>query len=197
MIKDSTEDSEKDEYMIILKQTLNDMSELLDFISDNASQQLKIELKDTKSFIIQGIALEASINTLSSIGICAERACFSDAFVLARKFRDDLIQYLFIIFTLNGVQGLSEEETRKYFGDISDIDRVMEGMELLSEILSSGTRKKPREKAVDSWLENTLAEDMHFKYRKQYFDASKYIKFLKEDTDIEECFNLFLEPICR
>lgn len=195
MIQDSIEIDDDDENMVACRKTLEEMSDLLDIISDNASRMIQIELIGNKTYLIAGQALDAARHTLSSILGCCKHACFSDAFTLTRKFRDDLVQYLFIIFTLDGINGMSEEETQKYFNDIADIDKIIEGTNLFREIVSSGTRKQPHEKAVDSWLEDTLSNDDHFQDRKQYFDASKYISILKKDDTVKKCFDLYLKQL--
>ena len=186
---------DNDENMVVFKETLDEMSDLLDFISDNEFQQVKSEYIGNKVYLIQGQALDAARHTLSSIWGCCKYACFSDAFTLVRKFRDDLMQYLFIIFTLDRMECFSEEESKKYFNDIINVDKVIEGVNLLFEIISSGCKKKPHEKAVDSWLENTLSDAAHFQDRRLYFDASKYISMLKNDDTIKNCFELYLEPL--
>lgn len=195
MIKDTVKISDDDDNIKLLKSTLDEMSDLLDIFLDNASHQIQIELNGNKTYLLQGQTINAAQHTLSSIWGCSRRACFSDAFTLVRKFRDDLIQYLFIIFTLNRVQGLTEEESKYYIGEGTDIDRIIEGLNRFADTISSGRKKKAEEKAVDSWLENTLSEDDHAKDRKQYFDASKYISILKTDKTIENCFYLHLQKL--
>lgn len=195
MIQDSIEISDDDENIVTLKETIDEMSELLDFISYNAFRQIQMEWIGNKSYLIQGQELEAARHTLSSIWRCAKSACFSDAFTLVRKFRDDLVQYLFITSTLEGIEGLSEEETKKYLNDITDAEKVTKAINLLFEILSSGQRKKAHEKAVDSWLENTLSDDEHSQDRRLYFDASKYISMLEKDDTIKSCFEFYLKPL--
>lgn len=195
MIHNSIEIDDNDENMIVLKETLDEMSDLLGFISDNANRQIHMEWTGRKTYLIQGQALDAATHTILSIWGCCKHACFSDAFTLVRKFRDDLVQYLFIISTLDGIEGLSEEEAKKYLSDITNFDKVTEGLNLLLEIISSGRKKKPHEKAVDSWLENTLSDDAHFQDRRLYFGASKYISMLKNDDTINNCFELYLKPL--
>lgn len=188
-------DENLDENLMDFKKTLDEMSDLLDFFSSNAFQQVQVELIGNKTYLIQGQTLDAARHTLSSIWLCCKNACFSDAFTLVRKFRDDLIQYLFIISTLDGIKDLSEEELYKYLNDITNIDKVIEGINLQLLIRSSGLKKKPYEKAVDSWLENTLSDDSHFQDRRQYFDSSKYISLLKKDDIIKDCFEFYLKPL--
>ncbi len=192
-MRNFVEIDDRDESMIAFKKALDKISSLIDFTASNASQQIQFEPIGTNTYIIQGEALEAANHTLSSIFECSKRARFSDAFTLVRKFRDDLIQYLFIIFTLDGIQSLTEEEVKNYIGDGMDSDNSMYIISLIYEILSSGRRKKPQEKAIDSWLENTLSNDDHSQDRKQYFGASKYISLLKKDEVIKECFELYFE----
>lgn len=193
MIQDLVKIDDNDENLIVLKETIDEMSNILDLISDNASQMIQMELVKGKTYLIQGQVLDSAGHTLLSILGCSQRACFSDAFTLVRKFRDDLLQYLFIIFTLNGIKGLTDEEAKYYIGDFTDINKIIEGISLSMEILSSGSKKNPREKAMDLWLENTLSDDTHSQERKQYFDASKYIAFLKTDETINRCFELYLK----
>lgn len=196
MINDSIKIEDSDENMILLKEKLDEMSDLLDIISDNATMEALLEMTRNKTYLIQGQIIDAAIQTLLSIWGCCKHACFSDAFTLVRKFRDDLVQYLFIISTIDGIEDLSEEETGKDLIDLTNIDKILESLNLIVEIRSSGNRKKPHEKAVDSWLENTLSNEAHFNDRKLYFDASKYIEmFKKNDDNIKKCFDLYLKSL--
>lgn len=194
MFDDPFDIKEDDEDIVNFKKTIDELFKLLGMISFNASYMLQIAIDGDKAHLVNGEALDATRHTLLSIYNCSERACFSDAFTLTRKFRDDIFQYLFIIFVLNHVQGLTNEEAQKYFNDINDLNQVMEGIIYLSNVLSSGSRKSAWEKAVDSWLDNTLSDDLHFHDRK-HFDVSKYIEAMKTDDIIRDCFDLHFKQL--
>lgn len=187
---------DEDESLMKLKKAIEETRVVLDVIAANAFGQIQIELADDEIYIIDGAPIEATKETLLSILNCCKRACFSDAFTLLRKFRDDLAQYLFIIFTIQRIEGLSNKELDKYLKDLSDIHSVTEGLNLLYDIMSSNKKKKPHKKAIDAWLANTLSDASKIEERRQYFSASRYINTLTEkDETIKICHETYLKQL--
>lgn len=54
-----------------------------------------------KSFLLTPSLISSSAKTLHSIKLCCSIGSFSDANTLIRKFRDDLIQYAYILSIIN------------------------------------------------------------------------------------------------
>lgn len=79
------------------------------------------------------------MNTLVSIDFCADREHFSDAFTLARKYRDDLMQYVYLLNVVSRIRGLLDEELNKY--DITNVQSFMKMIETEITLLASGETK--------------------------------------------------------
>ena len=63
-------------------------------------------------------------------------------------------------------------------------------------ILISGKRKNEVQLAMESWMYKDLENSKNSKFRKNYFDASKYKKYLMSaDKNIEYIMNNFLNPL--
>ena len=91
--------------------------ELLDLLFDNASTKAKVRICTSNDYLMYGQPLLSAISTLQSIAFCLNASHISDAGTLTRKYRDDLIQYLFILETMNLTNELSEQELQEYLWD--------------------------------------------------------------------------------
>ena len=182
---------------IIFSKNLGKAKELLDILSDNAYEESEYSICNKRIYNVGGQHLVASINTLQSVELCCERGHFSDAYALARKYRDDLLQYLFIIETLNSKTDFADEDTEKLFDEPIDIEKVFAAVMKFADVFYSGARKNERDRAVDAFLDNSLAEQEKQKCRREYFDASKYIFFLKKNKHVSDCFDFFFADVWR
>lgn len=136
------------------------------------------------------------MNTLVSIDFCADREHFSDAFTLARKYRDDLMQYVYLLNVVSGIRGLSDEELNKY--DITNLQSFMKMIETEMLLLAAGERKNKEQKAVEAWFYKELETNAHSKERKDYFDASKYKSHLENANDkLKHIMSSYFEDIWR
>lgn len=136
------------------------------------------------------------MNTLVSIDFCAGREYFSDAFTLARKYRDDLMQYVYLLNVVSTIRGLSEEELNKY--DITDVQSLMKMIETETTLLASGETKNKEQKAVEAWFYKDLETVTHSKDRYEYFDASKYKRQLENSNDkLKYIMSSYFESIWR
>lgn len=160
-------------------------------------------LSDTSSFEISagkkgryGISSETMmsvLNTLTAIDFCCSRNAYSDAYTLIRKYRDDLMQYLFILNVIQNTHGLTEDELSSYSFDTNSIIKMIESD---FNILISGKRKSDVQLAMESWMYNDLDDTSNAQYRKHFFDTSKYKKYLMStDKRIESLMTTFLNPI--
>lgn len=160
-------------------------------------------LSDTSSFEISvgkkgryGISSETMmsvLNTLTAIDFCCSRNAYSDAYTLIRKYRDDLMQYLFILNVIQNTHGLTENEINSFSFDTNAIIKMIESD---FDILLSGERKSNVQLAMESWMYNDLDDTSNSKYRKNFFDTSKYKNYLMStDKRIESLMTTFLNPI--
>ena len=187
--------STNDKCFIEFKKDMQNIKMLLDAISDDTSCQVQINIVGEKTFICNGEAILSAIHTIDSIIACTEIGSFSDSFTLARKFRDDLTQYLFICDTLNNVSGFNKQEIDDFNIDEMDTETFTHLVEDLSKILSSGLRKNEEEKAIDAWFENVLSDENYKNMRRNFFDTSKYIETLRKNTLVDKCYCLYLADI--
>lgn len=187
----STIERNQKEETINYLEKIDEVISLLELLSDNAFAKVKIRFCESNSFFMYGETLQSSISTLESVAFCLKELHISDAGVLIRKFRDDLIQYLFIIETMELTKGLTDKELNNYFD--KGIEGIIKGVEELNRIHRSGERKIKRDKAVDSWYDNSLGNLCGKKYRHEFFDTSKYICYLRKNTQIETLFKDYIE----
>jgi len=176
MFYHTLETTEDEEFLLPLKETVEQLTGMLEIISENACSQVEVNETSNRIFFYRGEIINASMNTLLSVWECCKLGFFSDAFTLLRKFRDDLLQYLFICSTI-------EERTIIPVCDTKDGSKI------------STHNKTPREKAIDTWFENTLADDDHKRVRNDFFVTSKYLAHLKKNELIFDCFAKYLEPL--
>ena len=69
--------------------------QILEVISNNMFTSPNIGMNKKGFYFLSGESVTAAANTICSIDFCCAKGYFSDAFTLARKFRDDIIQYVF------------------------------------------------------------------------------------------------------
>lgn len=77
-----------------LKEVIDETKAVLYFLSDTASTTI-IGFHFPKPFLIGTSNFLSARKTRENILFCCERASFSDANALLRKYRDDLFQYLY------------------------------------------------------------------------------------------------------
>ena len=135
----------------------------------------------------------AATNTLESIWKCILIGHMTDAFVLARKFRDDLLMYLFTLIVS------SEEETRH----ADNLDNIRSDVtvnsdmlfEMLDEFMAELKDRKvdKREEAIIAWIKNLLDSNEFKTYRRNYFGAAKYLDCIRNNSATKQCY---LEFFC-
>ncbi len=85
-------------------------------ISDNMFSDPSISASSRGTYFLQGESITASENTIKSIDFCCQRGYFADAFTLARKYRDDIIRYIFVDQIVKNMSRLDDEEFKKLYG---------------------------------------------------------------------------------
>lgn len=150
-------------------------------LSDSMFTSPRSSIGEKGTYFLSCENVMSVMNTLVSIDFCADREHFSDAFTLARKYRDDLMQYVYLLNVVSGIRGLSDEELNEY--DISDVQSFMKMIETEMTLLASGETKNKEQKAVEAWFYKELEMDVHSRDRKDYFDTSKYKRHLENSND--------------
>lgn len=139
---------------------------IISFISDNNIYTLNTSL------------IESSTQTLKSIKLCCSIGSFSDANVLIRKLRDDLIQYVYILSIIN---------TRKLF-----IEESVEAINIDDTEDFANSSQNPQfnniltqdEQAVVAWFTNSVSDSPRLIRKKLEFE--NYMKVLKQNENIRQ-----------
>ena len=169
---------------------IEDIWYILMALSDSTFSSIEASIGKKGVYWLSCEAIMSVINTVISIDFCCYRGAYSDAYTLIRKYRDDLMQYLFVLNVIKNTHGLSEDELK----NISlDEDGLLRMIELDFQILASGVRKSNVELAMESWMYNDLESVDCSKMRKEFFDTSKYKKYLISTNDsVAYIMNRFL-----
>ena len=113
-----------------------------------------------------------------------------DAYTLVRKFRDDLMQYLFVLNVIQNKHGLTDKEVEQF---TMEPESVMKMIELDISILVSGERKTDEELAMEKRIYNVLENPENAGERKKFFDTSKYKSYLVSNNEkVKYIFDNFL-----
>ena len=140
-----------------------------------------------------GEAVQSMMKTLENIDFCCRRNSYSDAYVFLRKYRDDFMLYHFLVHVIKN----RKEDTSETF----DWERLFNSPDELLEIIErgiaellDGKHKNEDALAMESWMYNTLEEDTNHTIRKRYYGASKYKKYLIENSeDVAYIFKAYFE----
>ena len=149
-------------------------------LSDSTFSMIDVSYGKNGPFILSGEIMMSICKTLENIDFCCNRNTYSDAYCLVRKFRDDLMQYLFMLNVIQNKHGLTDDEIEKF--TIAS-DSMMKMIELDMSILVSGERKTNAEVAMEKWIYNVLESSENSKDRKQFFDTSKYKLYLVSNNE--------------
>lgn len=176
---------------------LDEIAMILMGISDNMFSGPSVSISSIGTYFLQGESITATENTIKSIDFCCQRGYFADAFTLARKYRDDIIQYVFVAQIVENMQKLDDEEFKKLYGSDLTVENLVQAIESEMKILAAGTRKSAADLAVELWVYDALEDEKYFKERKQYFDTSKYVAQLVKDEDIKQLMEIYLKDIWK
>lgn len=89
--------------------------------------------------------------TLETIDFCCRRNAYSDGYTLIRKFRDDLMQYLFILNVIRDKQEFVDKEIEEFMEDAESIIKMLE-----LDAFVSGEKKTNSELAIEKWIYSEL-----------------------------------------
>lgn len=172
---------------------LENLRNLLFALSDMQFSILEGSVGKYGTYFISGEAIYACENTIKSIDYCCTQGFFADAFTLARKYRDDLMQYLFVSYIISNIQGQTEEEIRETYGGELTPESLIAMIIKEMHILQSGDRKSDMELAVESWVYGNLENEEYHKERRKYFDTSKYKKHLESHSCVKILMTEYLK----
>lgn len=138
---------------------------------------------DKNIFYLNTYLIDSSAQTLRSIKLCCSIGSFSDANTLIRKFRDDLIQYVYILTIIN---------MRKPF-----IEEDLENLKIVNPVDFANSFSNIRfndnltddEKAVSAWFANIVSDLTRPLKRKLEFE--NYMKILKENPNIAQILDKY------
>ena len=141
-------------------------------LSDTTFSSIELSYGKSGVYVLSCETMMSICKTLETIDFCCHRNAYSDAYTLIRKFRDDLMQYLFVLNVIQNKHGLTDEECKEFQ---LDPETMMKMIGLDISILISGERKTLAEHAMEKWIYNILVENSeNAKDRKEFFDTSKY-----------------------
>ncbi len=139
---------------------------IISFFTDSNIHYLNTSLLDSPS------------QTLRSIKLCCSIGSFSDANTLIRKFRDDLILYVYILSIIDTRKPFIEEDLENL-----KIDNPEEFVDSFSKIRFNSILTDD-EKAVDAWFSNTVSNISKSIRRKLEFE--NYMKIIKQNPKISQ-----------
>ncbi|HOZ30015.1 MAG TPA: hypothetical protein PLL66_03780 [Bacteroidales bacterium] len=162
---------------------LNDFANLLYVNNSKVFIDNKLRI-----YYFQPVLIENAVNTLESISLCCKEGHFADANTLIRKFRDDLLLFVFILF-ITDKRHIFNEEDLSYLKFNHDVKQNVE--RFLN--LRINEKLDENENAVFGWFNNTISDQprnvrnkLGFEnYMKTFKSDPKVVKFLT-DYDLQE-----------
>lgn len=159
-------------------------------LSDTTFSSIELSYGKKGAYILSCETMMSICKTLETIDFCCHRNAYSDAYTLTRKYRDDLMQYLFVLNVIQNKHGLTVEEFKKFH---LEPESMMKMIELEISILISGERKTDAEFALEKWIYNALENSENSKDRKEFFDTSKYKTYIISNNEkVKYVFENFL-----
>ena len=149
-------------------------------LADSTFSSVDVSYGKKGPYILSCQTMMSVCKTLETIDFCCFRNAYADAYTLIRKFRDDLMQYLFVLNVIQNEHGLTDKEVEQF--EMSP-ESMMKMIELDVSILVSGERKTDAELAMEKWIYNVLENTENAMDRKNFFDASKYKAYLISNNE--------------
>lgn len=168
-----------DDFDAIIENTL----ELLGFLAESVLQKPVINFTNNCTSILTGDFLLATSKTLMSISSCCRQGCFADANMLARKYRDDLFLYLYIIEADNKNICLTEDELNEIIGNRVDPEKFVEAVTVAMGIIFSGIKKDMQNDAIDAWFDNSAKSGDY----REFLNIKNYLSFLERNPLVSDC----------
>ena len=168
------------------KKKIYKLMEFFDSLSTliTASGHVITCISSTKIHFLQTDLIDSTVKTLNNVEHCCIFGSFSDANALIRKFRDDLILFLYIVGVLKNRKCLSEEQVKEIVGDDMDVEKFTKIIELTLNIAIDGCTKNDEDKCVDAWFDDNVHSLSNQQRRKLSFE--NYMTYLKNNVFIDD-----------
>lgn len=171
-------------------QAIEDIWHIFFCLSDTTFSSIELSYGEKGHYGISCETMMSVLSTLETIDFCCYRSAYSDAYTLIRKYRDDLMQYLFVLNVIQNKHGLTDQEMA---GFSLDPESMLKMIEMDIAILVSGDRKTEAEFAMEKWIYNEIGDPENAKDRKNFFDTSKYKSYLASSNEkVKYIFDTFL-----
>lgn len=176
----------KDENFIEFTSRVNKLIEFLDFLSSLIFEAGHIItcISGNRTHLLQTEHLDSAAKTLNSIKNCCAFGSFSDANILVRKYRDDLIMFLFILDVLDNRRCVNEGQINDIIGEQISEEKFIELIKLAMKNAVSGDGKTDQDRCVDAWFDNAV-RNLPGRLRMQ-LSFEKYMSYLRHNESVNE-----------
>lgn len=151
---------------------LKELYDIFYWFSETTFTSMEMMIEKDGVYILSCETMMSVTKTLENIDFCCRRGTYSDAYLLIRKVRDDLMQYIFL---QNVIKNKNNNEEDIFCQQPEFMSEIMKEAAPLSE---SGKEDKDAIQAVKGWIDNSLEEDYNSKLKRKFFDTSKYKSYL-------------------
>ena len=174
-----------------LYKTAEDFANLLDYISSRIFSTPKFE-SYAKKRILSCYGIDASVYSLRGIIELCRIGDFVDSMMIIRKIRDNLFLDLFLIRCSDDWDD----------SDVSmpDLEEVIKNPDALLQMLSDFNLKQIEyentnqyKTAIKKWREGKLLNNADSTTKREFFQFTKYLKYLKEDESFRLCCDEYLK----
>lgn len=141
-------------------------------------------ISGNRTHMLQTEHLDSAAKTLNSIKHCCAFGSFSDANVLLRKYRDDLMMFLFILDVLDNRRWIGEEQLNDIIGEQMSEEKFMEMVEIALENAIFGHGITDPDRCVNAWFDNTV-RNLPGRLRMQ-LSSEKYMSYLRNIESVNE-----------
>lgn len=157
---------------------INETWEVLDILLSNLSMMTPgIMLTENGTTLITEMPIRAAQNTLISIDFCVQKGFLSDAFVLMRKYRDDLLMYLFLCYEVEGIDEPEIEIESRNFKDMTANDFLRIFMDYCDKEKNTAPQN-PEKAIIEKWVKGSYRKNAPQRV-KNIFSAGQYKRKIK------------------
>lgn len=153
---------------------------VLDILTSNLSFSTpEILMTQNRITEINGVPVFSAQNTLISIDFCVQKGFFSDAFVLTRKYRDDLMLCLYLFYKVLDIGKESDTNLDNIFANFSESDFYDWFEKSLKKAIENNTSDKDKI-VLQNWQSDKYLGNSPSKAEaSKIFDAKNYSKTFK------------------
>lgn len=184
-----------------LKKSIDYYMDIIDVFHDAFSMHEPcVSLLIQQKSIFIGHVLISAKNTLYSCYNCCCTGCFSDAYMLLRKYRDDLFFHLYFLACIDDIEKTTGEycNSENPFNNFINGDGSMDAEKVADGICGYlKIHTNSYDKALDddqkmnllaclAWINNTVSELNECEKKK--LNCCNYLEFLKQNPQIKKIF---------